>query len=127
MGCGRVGAQLAAMLDAKGHKVTILDLEPDSFRRLPEDFNGTAMVGIGFDEDSLRKAKIEHADVFVAVTQSDSRNVMATQIAKHIFNVPTVICRIYEPTLEEMYRNLGLETISSPKVMTELLLKVMKG
>ena len=88
MGCGRVGAQLAALLDADGHKVTILDVEPYSFRRLPSTFKGTAVIGNGTDEDSLRKAGVQEAAVFVAVTQGDNRNVMAAQIAKHIFNVP---------------------------------------
>jgi trk system potassium uptake protein TrkA len=127
MGCGRVGARLATILDAEGHKVTILDIEPYSFRQLPADFNGTAMAGIGFNEDSLRKAKIEHADVFVAVTQDDNRNVMAAQIAKHIFNVPTVVCRIYDPIREEMYHDMGLNTVSPTKAVTELLLKAIKG
>ena len=126
MGCGRVGAQLAAKTDAEGHKVTIIDIEPYSFRRLPSTFRGTAMVGNGLDDDLLKKAGIEEADVFVAVTQGDNRNVMAAQIAKHIFNVPKVACRIYDPIREEMYRNLGLETCSSTLVIAELLRGVIE-
>jgi trk system potassium uptake protein TrkA len=125
MGCGRVGARLAAMMDAEGHEVTILDIEPYGFRRLPKTFKGTAMVGNGLDEDTLRKAGIEEADVFIAVTEGDNRNVMAAQIAKHIFNVPKVVCRIYDPIREEMYRNLGLETISPTKIGAELLKEVI--
>jgi trk system potassium uptake protein TrkA len=127
MGCGRVGARLAALLDAEGHKVTILDLEPYSFRRLPPSFKGTAIVGNGIDEDTLRKAGIEEADVFVAVTQGDNRNVMAAQLAKHIFNVPRAVCRIYDPIREEMYRGLGLETISPTKVSAELLKGIIES
>ncbi len=125
MGCGRVGARLATMMDAEGHEVTILDVEPYSFRRLPKTFKGTAMVGNGLDEDTLRKAGIEEADVFVALTEGDNRNVMAAQIAKHIFNVPKVVCRIYDPIREEMYRNLGLETISPTKIGAGLLKEVI--
>ncbi len=99
MGCGRVGAQLAALLDSDGHSVTVLDTDSYSFRRLPSTFSGTALLGNGIDEETLRKAGIEEADAFVAVTQGDNRNVMAAQIAKHIFNVPKVICRIYDPLL----------------------------
>jgi trk system potassium uptake protein TrkA len=126
MGCGRVGARLAALMDAEGHKVTIMDVEPYSFRRLPATFKGRALVGNGLDEDALKKAGIEEADVFVSVTQGDNRNVMAAQIAKHIFNVPKVVCRIYDPIREEMYRTLGLETISPTKVGAELLRKVIE-
>lgn len=121
MGCSRVGAQLAAMLDAEGHKVTVMDTDSFSFKRLPPTFSGTALVGNGLDEESLKKAEIEQADVFVAVTQGDNRNVMACQIAKHIYKVPKVVCRIYDPIREEMYRNLGLHTVSPTKLVAKLL------
>jgi len=127
MGCSRVGAQLAGMLDAGGHNVTIIDFEPYSFRKLPPDFNGVAMVGNGLEEDSLKKAGIEEADVFVSATQGDNRNVMACQIAKHIYHVPKVVSRIYDPIREEMYRNLGLDTVSPTKVVAELLKDRIEG
>ena len=121
MGCGRVGAQLAGLLDTDGHSVSILDTNAYSFRRLPPEFGGTALIGNGLDEEALKKAGIAEADAFVAVTQGDNRNVMAAQIAKHIFNVPRVMCRIYDPLREEMYSTLGLETISPTKVFAQLL------
>jgi len=121
MGCGRVGAKLAALLDNEGFHVTVLDVDSSSFRRLVPTFKGTALLGDGTDEDSLIKAGIEEADAFVAVTQGDNRNVMAAQIAKHIFEVPRVLCRIYDPLREELYRNRGLETISPTTVFAELL------
>ncbi|MDI6814982.1 MAG: TrkA family potassium uptake protein [Dehalococcoidales bacterium] len=121
MGCGRVGAQLAGLLDAEGHRVTILDTDAYSFRRLPPDFGGTALLGNGIDEESLKKAGIEEADAFVAVTQGDNRNVMATQIAKHIFNVPKVICRIYDPIRRELYSTLGIETFSPTTIFAQML------
>ncbi len=121
MGCGRVGAQLAGMLDEDGHKVIVMDSDTYSFRRLPTSFKGTPLVGDGTDEDYLKKAGIEEADAFIAVTQGDNRNVMAAQIAKHVYNVPKVICRIYDPLREEMYQTLGLETISPTMVGAKLL------
>ena len=81
MGCGRVGGRLAGLLDADGHSVTVVDIDSYSFRRLPPDFGGTALVGNGIDQDILKKAGIEEADVFVVLTQGDNRNVMAAQIA----------------------------------------------
>jgi len=121
MGCGRVGGRLAGLLDADGHSVTILDTDPYSFRRLPPDFNGTALEGNGIDEEWLRRAGIEEADVFMALTQGDNRNVMAAQIAKHIFNVPRVICRIYDPLRQELYNTLGLEAFSPTAVFAQML------
>ncbi len=121
MGCGRVGAQLATLLDADGHRVTVLDIDAHSFRRLPPSFGGTALVGDGTDEETLRKAGIAEADAFVAVTQGDNRNVMAAQIAKHIFNVPKVVCRIYDPLRKDIYEALGLDAISPTTVFAKLL------
>lgn len=127
MGCGRVGARLAAMLDEEGYEVTILDSDTYSFRRLPPSFNGTALFGNGIDSEALRRAGIEDADIFVALTQGDNRNVMACQIAKHIFNVPRVVCRIYDPLREEMYQALGLETLSPTKVFAQLMKEKIEG
>ncbi len=121
MGSGRVGAQLAGLLDAEGHKVSVLDNDVYSFRRLPADFGGMALVGNGLDQEALKKAGIEEADAFVAVTQGDNRNVMAAQIAKHIFNVPRVICRIYDPLRQELYQTLGLEAISPTTIFAKIL------
>jgi len=121
MGCSRVGARLAGLLDAEGHEVTILDIEPYSFRRLPSNFGGTALLGNGLHEETLQKAGVEAADTFVAVTQGDNRNVMACQIVRHIFKVPRVLCRIYDPLRQEMYETLGLETISPTTVIAQLL------
>lgn len=121
MGCGRVGARLAGLLDAEGHQVTILDTDTYSFRRLPPDFGGTALLGNGTDEESLKKAGIEETDAFVAVTQGDNRNVMAAQIAKHIFDVPKVICRIYDPIRRELYNTLGIEAFSPTTIFAQML------
>lgn len=121
MGCGRVGAKLASLLDAEGHKVTVLDVDAYSFRRLPPNFGGTALVGDGTDEEMLKKAGIEEADAFVALTQGDNRNVMAAQIAKKTFNISKVVCRIYDPMRKDIYEALGLETISPTTVFAQML------
>lgn len=126
MGCGRVGAQLATMLDRAGHEVTVLDTKASAFARLPANFRGRAQVGNGIDQDVLRRVGIERVDAFVACTQGDNRNVMAAQVAKHIFNVPRVVCRIYDPIREEMYHMLGLRTISPTRVGAELLMEAIQ-
>jgi len=121
MGCSRVGARLAGLLDADGHSVTILDTDTYSFRRLPPTFKGNALVGNGLDQEVLKRAGIEEADAFVATTQGDNRNIMAAQIAKHIFNVPKVVGRIYDPLRQELYSTLGLETISPTTIFAQIL------
>lgn len=126
MGCGRVGAALAALLDVDGHDVCVLDTEPYSFRRLPSTFRGNAIVGNGMDQDDLRRAGIEDADAFAAVTQGDNRNVMACQVAKHIFGVKKSVCRIYDPVRRDTYQMLGLESICPTTVGAELMRKALE-
>ncbi|MFQ6020289.1 MAG: potassium channel family protein [Dehalococcoidia bacterium] len=121
MGCGRVGAELASQIDRDGHDVTVIDINPDALRALPPDFKGKRLVGNGIDQDVLRRAGVEDADAFVAATPGDNRNVMAAQIAKHLFGVPKVVCRIFDPIRNDIYRQLGLETVSPTKVTAGLL------
>lgn len=127
MGCGRLGARLAGLLDADGHSVTILDTDSYAFRRLPGEFHGTALVGNGLDQDALTRAGIEHAEVFVAMTQGDNRNLMAAQLAKHVFNVPRAICRIYDPLRQEIFSTLGIETFSPTTIFADILRKQVEG
>ena len=121
MGCGRVGGRLAGLLDDEGHEVTILDLDDYSFRRLPPEFGGTALVGNGTDEDALKKAGIEKANAFIALTQGDNRNIMACQIAKHIFDVPRVLCRTYDPLRRELFGSLGIEAFSPTTIFAQII------
>jgi trk system potassium uptake protein TrkA len=121
MGCGRVGARLAGLLDIEGHTITILDTDAYSFRRLPTEFSGNALVGDGMDEESLKKAGIEQADVFITLTQGDNRNIMAAQIARTIFKVPRVLCRVYDPLRRELFNSLGLETFSPTTIFAQML------
>jgi trk system potassium uptake protein TrkA len=128
MGCGRVGSELAVQLEQAGHDVTILDTNSYQFTRfLPEKFRGRKIVGNAIDQDVLRKAGIEHADGFIAATAGDNRNAMASQIAQHIFGVPRVVCRIYDPIREEMYRKLGLRTTSPTLVGARLLREALEA
>ncbi len=127
MGCGRVGSRLAESLETEGHNITIIDIEPFALRKLPSSFNGTALVGNGMDDETLIKAGIETADVFVSCTPGDNRNVMACQIAKHIYKVPKVVSRIYDPIREEMYRGLGIDSISPTTVVADLLRERIEG
>jgi len=121
MGCGRVGSRLATIMDKEGHAVTILDTHPKSFARLPEDFNGNQIVGDGTNAALLRSAGAESAQVFVAVTQGDNRNIMASQIARELFQIPKVVTRIYDPIRQEIFKDLGLETYSPTTVLTNLI------
>jgi len=120
LGCGRVGSTLATMLDQSGHEVSIIDYSSEAFQRLSPDFRGETIPGNGVDEEVLIRAGIKEADAFAAVTNGDNRNIMASQIAKEIFKVKKVMCRIYDPIREETFRELGMETICPTKVGAQM-------
>jgi len=111
LGCGRVGSTLAGLMSEDGHDVTVLDRDPEAFRRLPKGFTGRKVLGVGIDEDILRKAGLADADCFVAVTNGDNTNLMAAQIARRHFNIKRTITRVYDPIRAEVYEEFGLETI----------------
>jgi trk system potassium uptake protein TrkA len=111
MGCGRVGARLAALMEEDGHDVSIIDSNPAAFDRLPDDFKGQTVLGTGIDVDVLKAAGIEGTDAFAAVTNYDNTNIMACEVAKEIFGVDKVLARIYDPGRESFYHQLGLETV----------------
>ncbi len=127
MGCGRVGSRLANVLDAEGHDVTVIDLNVRSFRRLRQDFTGSTVLGTGIDEDVLRRAGVEQADVFVATTEGDNRNIMSAQIAQKVFDVPTVIARIYDPGRADIFDKLGVKTYCPTLVGARLLHEMILG
>lgn len=121
VGCGRVGALLATNLAAKGHDVTVIDPNADSFNRLPPDFSGRTVLGSGIDMDVQHRAGVEHADALVACTPGDNRNIAASQIAREVFRVPRVVARINDPLRAEVFHDLGLETVCPTLLGAELV------
>lgn len=112
-GCGRLGSHLAASMSGKGHDIAIIDSDSGTFSKLEPDFDGITITGVPIDEDILKKAGIEKADVLAAVTNDDNLNIMTAQIASRIFKVKSVFVRIGDPKKEEFYKsNFGLNTLS---------------
>jgi trk system potassium uptake protein TrkA len=113
MGCGRVGEQVARILADEGHAVTVIDYDANALARLGPQFTGQKVKGIGFDRRVLIAAGIEQADAFAAASSSDNVNIVAARLARNVFHVPKVVARLYDPRRAEIYRRLGLVTISS--------------
>jgi len=113
MGCGRVGEQLARLMVDEGHQVVVIDQDPAALARLGPNFKGQRVRGIGFDRQVLERACIQKAEAFAATSSSDNANIISARIARNIFHVPRVVARLYDPHRAEIYRRLGLLTISS--------------
>ena len=113
MGCGRVGEELCRIMLDGGHEVAIVDYDQAALDRLGPHFRGRKVLGVGFDRDVLLQAGIEQADAFAATSSSDNANIIAARIARDIFHVPRVVARLFDPRRAEVYRRLGLVTVSS--------------
>jgi trk/ktr system potassium uptake protein len=119
VGCGRVGAIVAELLDAAGHEVVILDIRTSAFDRLTPSFGGNAIRGDGTDEDVLRRAGTDGADVFLALTEGDNRNIMAGQLAAEVFSVDKVVAKINDPVRAEAYGSMGIATMCRTNMMAD--------
>ena len=113
LGCGRVGSLLGEFLDKSGHSVAIIDQDPTAFRRLPAEFGGLTVKGIGFDRETLETAGIERAGAFAAVSSGDNTNILAARVARETYGVERVVARIYDPRRAEIYERLGIPTVAT--------------
>jgi trk system potassium uptake protein TrkA len=120
IGSGRVGSRLANVLDEQ-HEVTVVDTDENAFRRLRSDFRGETVRGNGIDIDRLREAGVDTADVVIAVTNGDNRNLMAAQVAKTVFGVEKVVARVYDQTRAAIFQEMGLRAISPTVASAERL------
>lgn len=113
VGCGKMGSGLALELVRKGHSVTVVGSSMEEFAMLGKGFKGETIVGVAFDKQILEQAGIQRADAIVACTKSDETNALIGRIARNTYRVPRVISRLYDPRKAEIYRTLGIQTISA--------------
>jgi trk/ktr system potassium uptake protein len=123
MGCGRVGSTLARSLEDRNHTVAVIDSNIDAFRRLGPGFNGTKVIGVGFDQDVLAEAGISKADAFAAVSSGDNSNIIAARVARESFGIQRVVARIYDPGRAEVYQRLGITTVATVKWTADQVLR----
>src|SRR5690606_35444145 len=95
MGCGRDGSTLTRSLEERGHSTAVIDVNPESFRRLGPDFQGITVTGMGFDRGVLEEADIGRADAFAAVSSGDNSNIISARVARELYGVKNVVARIY--------------------------------
>jgi trk system potassium uptake protein TrkA len=123
VGCGRVGSELAGALERDGHVVSVIDKNRNAFRRLPENFSGTAVLGFGFDRDHLEQAGIGEATALAAVTNGDNSNILTARIARENYEIPNVVARIYDPRRAAIYQKLGIPTVATVAWTTDQVMR----
>ncbi|NMI01884.1 potassium channel family protein [Pseudonocardia acidicola] len=125
MGCGRVGASLAAGLERLGHEVAVIDRDPQAFRRLGPDFRGRQVVGMGFHRDVLIEAGVEKAQAFAAVSSGDNSNIISARVARESFGIERVVARIYDAKRAAVYERLGIPTVATVPWSTDRLMRML--
>lgn len=114
---------LAHRLEDLDHHVTMIDADPTSFIRLGPDFAGDTVAGIGFDREVLRRAGIQGAEAFAAVSSGDNSNILAARVVREYFGVTNVVARIYDPGRADVYERLGIPTVASVRWSTDRVLR----
>ncbi|MCC7396433.1 MAG: TrkA family potassium uptake protein [Planctomycetes bacterium] len=127
VGCGRLGSHLANLLSRIGHRVVVIDKNPDAFQKLAADsFSGTRIEGDASEAAVLRQARVDLADLVIAATQADNVNLMVASVARRVFRVEHVMARVYDPARESMYHELGLETVCPTLIAGEAFLDLVR-
>jgi trk system potassium uptake protein TrkA len=112
IGCGRQGTELAKTLCQNESEITVVDNDPAAFERLGPPFHGQVICGDGLDREVLLKGGIERADGLAALTASDDTNIVVARLARQVFRVPRVVARVHDPLKAEIYRRLGVQTVT---------------
>jgi trk system potassium uptake protein len=121
MGGGRIGRYIARDMSDKGHEVTVLEKVAGRCEALVSESDILVIEGDAGDVRYLEQAHTDRADVFVATTHEDDDNLVACQLAKIEFGVTRAISRVNTPKNVEIFSALGIEPVSSTRLISELL------
>ncbi|MGB3765525.1 MAG: TrkA family potassium uptake protein [Phormidesmis sp.] len=126
IGCGRLGSLLASQLSAQGHSVVVIDRYEAAFENLSGEFSGFQITGDAAELATLRRAKADKASCLLAVTREDNVNLMVAQIGKVVFEIPSVLARVFDPAREVIYKEFGIETISPTHLSADVFLQKLE-
>jgi trk system potassium uptake protein TrkA len=127
IGYGRVGSQFVKKFDRQANQVTVVDKERSVMSQpdVPKDVR--FLIGNAIDEDLLREAGAESADVILALTRDENTNLMIAQIARVVFNVPKVVAVVYDPQREAYFHAAGIETLAVAVAGADILAERLTG
>jgi trk system potassium uptake protein TrkA len=120
-GGGKIGRYIAKDLESKHHEVTVIERLPGRCEQLVAETSVLVIEGDAGDVRYLEQAHLDRADVFVATTHEDDDNLVASQLAKIEFGVKRAISRVNTPKNVEIFEKLGIEAVSSTRLISELI------
>ena len=110
---------MATLFSQGENNVVVVDINAEKFDNLDTSFEGSTLVGVGFDEEVLIEAGIAEADVLCAVTDKDNSNLMIAEVGRKLFEVPYVLARLYNPDRANAYLQLGLDYVCGTTLVAE--------
>lgn len=111
-GCDRLSANLVEDLAGRDHQITVLGDDRNCLERISSYLDvQVVLTAEPMMQDYLQEGNIDHCDVFLAMSGDDHQNILVSQIAKEIYNVPKVVCHLNSPQLQVMYAALGLDVV----------------
>jgi trk system potassium uptake protein len=126
-GCGQVGRKIAEALGQQKNEVTVIDRDADALRLLDGIDGCRRVVGDAIDQDVLRKADVEEADCFLALTGEDNANLFAAQVAREIIGIKKVIVRVASPVRAQAFSEMGLITVCATDLIADAVSKKLKA
>lgn len=126
VGCGRSGAALATRLDAEGDEVCLVDIDPGTRSHLRPGFGGRFVPGNGLRRDTLEAAGITQAEAVVALTSSDSLDIVVTRVARDVYHVPRVVGRLHDAERVPICVDLGLPMITSVRMTVDRVHRMLR-
>lgn len=83
--------------------------------KLDSSYGGLTETGDAADLETLSRASAEKADCLILVTDNDNINIMISQMAESLFYTKKIVCRLYDPEKECIYRGTqGLKPFAPP-------------
>lgn len=118
-GAGEVGTHLARMLSSEDHDIVLLDDSPEKLNKISVEVDLMTLAGSAHSFQDLKQTGLSKADLFIAVTPSEERNVLACSMASYL-GVSRTIARINNseylmPRYRSKLNNLGINELIYPE------------
>ena len=124
VGGGKVGYYLVKTLQPFKHTITIVEKTAESARKIASELDVEVIHGDGTGIELLSKARVDGAQVFIAVTGKDQDNLIACQLAKRNLNIGRTIARVNNPKNISVFEKLGVDmAVSSTSIIAEMIEK----